>query len=118
VTAYLWQRQGVEKLRGHEALWISLAPAFSRRSVGSFGLRLVLRGLLRRARIERPVTPHTLRHTAATHMLRGGADLLSVQKFLGHASLKSTERYTRLGLPDVKQAHERALAAAWAGESA
>lgn len=103
---------------GQEALWISPAPAFFGHPVGSFGLRVILRGLFRHAGIARPVTPHTLRHTAATHLLRGGADLLSVQKFLGHASLKSTERYTRLGLPDVKQAHERALAAAWQEESA
>ncbi len=61
-----------------------------------------------KAGIEKHVTCHTFRHSAATHLLKGGADIRHIQKLLGHASLSSTERYTRVEISDLKEVIRRA----------
>jgi integrase/recombinase XerD len=56
-----------------------------------------------RAGIKKHVTPHTLRHTCATHLLKGRADIRQIQKLLGHRRLSSTEVYTRVELSDLAE---------------
>jgi integrase/recombinase XerC len=58
--------------------------------------------------IEKPVTCHTLRHSVATHLLKGGADIRHIQSLLGHASLQSTERYTHVEISDLAKVMKRA----------
>jgi integrase/recombinase XerC len=53
-------------------------------------------------------TPHTLRHTFATHLMVRGADIRAVQELLGHASLNTTQIYTHLGLDHLREAYHRA----------
>jgi len=63
---------------------------------------------VRKAGIKKHVTCHTFRHSVATHLLRGRADIRHIQALLGHASLKSTERYTRVELSDLRRVIARA----------
>lgn len=60
-----------------------------------------------RAKIKKPITPHSLRHTCATHLLRGRADIRQIQKLLGHRRLASTEVYTHVEISDLREVISR-----------
>jgi integrase/recombinase XerD len=72
------------------------------------GFWLILKGYARSANLGNDVTPHTLRHSFATHMLRGGMPLRNVQEMLGHANISTTQVYTHLTSDHVRQVYERA----------
>lgn len=94
-----------EETRGPEA------PVF----VNKFGCRITTRSVarmlekyLREAGLDLRTTPHTLRHSFATHLLDRGADIRSVQELLGHKSLVTTQIYTHLSTAGLREAYERA----------
>jgi integrase/recombinase XerC len=87
------------------------APAF----VNKFGSRLTTRSVARmlekhikQAGLDARTTPHTLRHSFATHLLDRGADIRSVQELLGHKSLVTTQIYTHVSTADLRDAYEKA----------
>jgi len=72
------------------------------------GLWQILKGYAKEAGLEAQITPHTLRHSFATHMLSGGADLRSVQQLLGHANISTTQVYTHLTSEHIRRTYEKA----------
>ncbi|MBC7233773.1 MAG: site-specific tyrosine recombinase XerD [Chloroflexi bacterium] len=72
------------------------------------GLWLIVKGYVKEAGIQAQVTPHTLRHSFATHMLRGGADLRNVQELLGHANIATTQVYTQVSNERLREVYDEA----------
>lgn len=80
--------------------------------VGKWGAKLdawavekIVSRSVRASKIDKgvPITPHSFRHTIATHLLQNGMDIRYVQEFLGHASIGTTQRYTRVNVADLKK---------------
>ena len=65
-------------------------------------IQLIVKQAARRAKINKNVTPHTLRHSFATHLLEGGADIRYIQQLLGHKNLKTTQIYTHVAREKIQ----------------
>jgi len=72
------------------------------------GVERVTQKYLLQCGILKKITPHSLRHTFATHLLDAGADLRSIQELLGHASLSTTQKYTHVSLDKLMEVYDRA----------
>jgi integrase/recombinase XerD len=104
LDAYLEARAAHPRGGATPALFLSpRGGALTRQAVWK-----LLTGYARAAGIDKPSSPHKLRHSFATHLLEGGADIRSVQALLGHADVSTTEVYTHLADDHVRAAYRRA----------
>jgi integrase/recombinase XerD len=96
-------RPGLARNRGEGVVFLNARGT----PLSRMGVWKILQRQVRRAGIERRVTPHTLRHSFATHLLEGGADLASVQEMLGHADISTTQIYTHVEREYLRDVHRR-----------
>jgi integrase/recombinase XerD len=96
-------RPTLDKGKGRGVLFLN-ARGTPLSRVGAWG---VIKATARRAGLTKRVTPHTLRHTFATHLLEGGADLRAVQEMLGHADLSTTQLYTHVDRDYLRTVHRQ-----------
>jgi len=101
LKAYLEDR-GV--FRGEDPIFVnSFGGRLTTRSVGR-----LMKKYTRQSGIFRKVSPHSLRHTFATHLLDAGADIREIQEMLGHSSLSTTQRYTHVSMGKLMEVYDRA----------
>ena len=102
VAVYLRElRPKLEKGEGKGVLFLNARG----RPLTRMGAWKILRGHVERAAITKHVSPHTLRHSFATHLLEGGADLRAVQEMLGHVDIGTTQIYTHVDREYLRQVH-------------
>ncbi len=78
---------------------------FRGKALSRMGFWKILHGYVVQVGITKPVSPHTIRHSFATHLIEGGADLRAVQEMLGHVSITTTQIYTHLDREYLKEVH-------------
>ena len=97
----LAKERGIEK--GNEALFVN-ARYFERLTPRA--AQMVLKHIRQELGLPDHLTPHTLRHCFATHLLENGADIRTLQELLGHASISATERYLAMDAKELKKVHD------------
>ena len=77
------------------------------KAINHTNLIWMVRKYAKKAKIEKHITPHSFRHTCATHLLKNRASLRHIQELLGHSSIETTQIYTRVDITDLKRAHKK-----------
>lgn len=77
------------------------------RALTPIALNEIVRRYVKKSGVDKKITPHTFRHSCATHMLQGGCDIRYIQQLLGHTLLTTTQLYTRVSIDDLKEVHKK-----------
>jgi integrase/recombinase XerC len=104
LSRYFAERKGALRPLDYEG------PVFLNARAGRLtdrSMRRILDAWIVNASMAKKISPHTLRHSFATHMLAGGADLRAIQELLGHKSLSTTQKYTHLGLERLMEVYDK-----------
>jgi integrase/recombinase XerC len=101
-TQFLRQRNEKDSIDGPLFINVRGGP-LSGRSIGR-----IIKRCARKSGLMSEISPHSMRHTFATHLLEGGADLRSVQELLGHESLSTTQKYTHVNLDRLMEVYDKA----------
>ncbi|UCE20552.1 MAG: site-specific tyrosine recombinase XerD [Gemmatimonadota bacterium] len=94
-------RPKLDKADGNDFVFLN----WRGKKLSRMGFWKILRKHVKTSGITKPVSPHTLRHSFATHLLEGGADLRAVQEMLGHADISTTQIYTHIDREYLKEVH-------------
>jgi len=104
IAVYLRElRPSLEKGEGKGILFLNARG----QPLSRMGAWKILRKYVKQAGITKPVSPHTLRHSFATHLLEGGADLRAVQEMLGHVDISTTQIYTHVDREYLRTVHKQ-----------
>ncbi|MCL2184002.1 MAG: site-specific tyrosine recombinase XerD [Chitinispirillia bacterium] len=107
-SAVYWIGQYVEKERCHTMRPFSGSTVFLNfrgRGLSRMGIWKIIQEYATAAEIQKEISPHTFRHSFATHLLEGGADIRTVQEMLGHSNIVTTEIYTHIDREYLKEVH-------------
>ena len=99
----LYLKEGYAKLNINNSPYLFLNSKGGR--ISDRGVRYILDQIIKKTSIKKNISPHMIRHSFATHLLNAGADLLSVQKLLGHESIKATQIYTHVTTDRLKEVY-------------
>jgi len=103
IATYLSDVRPIWAVPGQEHLFLTRL----RRPMSRQAFWLIVVACARKAGIDKPISPHKLRHSFATHLLERGADLRSVQAMLGHVDISTTQIYTHVTTSHIAEAHKR-----------
>jgi integrase/recombinase XerC len=101
---FLNERDGIRGARFCEAVFVNHSG--TRLNVRS--VQRIVKMAIRFSGLSKRATPHTFRHSFATHMLGGGCDLRTIQELLGHESLSTTQKYTHVGVEELAKVYDKA----------
>jgi integrase/recombinase XerD len=103
IDAYLSKRGDFDNKQSKTALFVNVKG----KRLDRFMIWQKIKKFAQVAGIQKPISPHTLRHSFATHLLEGGADLRVIQDMLGHSHIATTDRYTHVSIKHLEEAFEK-----------